>query len=184
VKNGPPQPAQLVKPTPEGAVATTDSAVDFPGVNDLKAFTSIGGMWKMGKHGLSNSGDSFLERREMGKYDSMKLVLYPIISKGTATIQLSGLTLSIDLERSIWQIRSRQESLPEKPVAILPRTQNVFNFQYDKAKEGAMIDLNNGMQSISIRDREVPDSMTIKVVNGAVLSISELTFKRNEGLVK
>jgi hypothetical protein len=133
---------------------------------------------------LSNSGDSFLERRELVKYDAMKLVLYPIISRGTATIQLSGLTLSIDLERSTWQIRSRQESLPEQPVAILPRTQNIFNFQYDKAKESTMIDLNNGMQSISIRNRELPDSMTIKIINGAVLSIAELTFKRNEGLVK
>lgn len=162
----------------------TDIDTTFPRLKELKAFSHVVGSWTVGKRGLNNEGDASLERKGLDKFESVKVVFSPTTNKGTVSIQLTGLTILVDLERSVWQVRSRQATLPEQPIAILPRKENVLSVSYDGERNNTTIDLNNGMHSVAIRNKGSPDEMQIKTANGAAITIAELVFSGAPELLK
>jgi hypothetical protein len=144
-------PATTAAATSSGAELAKDRLL-FDANDELKLFSEKSGTWVVANGMVGNSSvPARLLRKDLDDARAAQLMFMPMSNKGQMTVDFRGVRFVIDFMSSTYQVITREETLPTKKFAFLPKTVCSLYFNLNQPGNTVSVLINNGADSATIK---------------------------------
>jgi len=166
-----------------GKSASPESAplrdrLTFASADDEQSLPLRQGAWTVANGTISPEGTSgSIGRKDLGNVKSATILFQSLANRGAITFHIRDVRILLDLSAQKMTASTRDVELKPTDVQIIPRT--VQNLYVEFRADGhVLVELNNGVISLDLRQQKAGDQMTIAYDTGASFAIDEILLKR------
>ncbi len=169
------------KPAASGSTPLRDH-LTFASADDEQSLPLRQGTWTVANGTISPEGTSgSIGRKDLGNVKSATILFQSLANRGAITFYVRDVRILLDLSAQKMTASTRDIELKPTDVQIVPRT--VQNLYVEFRADGhVLVELNNGVISLDLRQQKAGDQMTIAYDTGASFAIDEILLKREEKL--